>query len=213
MWLQITQRAPSLNRNPSSNIWWLINGNQRKFINEYLMWTEKQVLVKKYTNGLNMALLLRVWFEKQSMELKYTYSVVKELFRMSWFLKRIIRTVFWDIKWPIAIGFLGKCAIINSAFYWHFLRQNLPYLLYDIRILVRKNVLRSKTQYVNIHNIWEYITINHSQVNNYFMSDTNILKQENVCIQVFKGYIYWRMFVFVIFISHTEKQGVQVNTY
>ena len=40
------QCAPDLNRDLSSNFWWLRSANHMKFIEEYVMWLEKHALVK-----------------------------------------------------------------------------------------------------------------------------------------------------------------------
>ena len=46
-------------------------------------------------------------------------------------VKKVMLTVFWDMKGPITIDFLEKDATVNSASYSQLklLRQNSPYLL------------------------------------------------------------------------------------
>ena len=53
------QNDNKLNRGLSSNFWELRSANHVKFTEEFVMYTEKHILVKKmFTNELNMGLLL-----------------------------------------------------------------------------------------------------------------------------------------------------------
>ena len=64
-WRKIKQNALGLNRGLSWNSWLLRSANNVKIIEEYVMCSEKNVLVKKmFTNGLNMSLLLQARVEK-----------------------------------------------------------------------------------------------------------------------------------------------------
>ncbi len=55
-----SNNAPGLNRGLSSNYWWLRIANHMKFTEEWIICTEKHVLVKKiFTNEQNMSLHLQ----------------------------------------------------------------------------------------------------------------------------------------------------------
>ena len=76
---------------------------------------------------MKMSLPIGIWSEKQSMKL--TDFPVKKAFLGSKSFKKIIATVFKDMKKTITIDFHAKDTIANSASYCLLLWQNSPYLL------------------------------------------------------------------------------------
>ena len=74
--------------------------NHVKFTEECMMHTKKHVLCHKkmFTNGLNKPKLKR-----QSMLWKHTDSPVMKRFQTQQFIKKVILTVFCNIKGPITI--------------------------------------------------------------------------------------------------------------
>ena len=125
-WWQIKQSPPGLNRGLSSNFWWLRSAHHEKFTEECVMHTEKHVLVKRmFTNEQNMGLPQLTWVEKTVHWMETHRPSNKE---KVW----IMLIVFWNMKGPIIIDFLEKASIVNRVYYYHILRQNLPYLLNDL---------------------------------------------------------------------------------
>ena len=59
--------------------------------------------------------------KRQSMEWKH--PLVKKKFNTKWSVKKVMLTVFLDMKGPITIDFLEKGATVNSASYCQFLKQ------------------------------------------------------------------------------------------
>ena len=78
------------------------------------------------------------------MEWKYTDSPVRKKFQAQWLVKKVMLTVFWNMKGPIHIDSLEKDATVNSAFYNQLLRQNSSYLL-NVTVLYI---------YIYVYNIW-----------------------------------------------------------
>ena len=75
-----------------------------------------------FTNGLNVGFLLRAQI-KQSVHWVETHCFTGN-FLAQWSVKKLMLTVFWDIKGPfITIDFLEKGATVNSASYCQILRQ------------------------------------------------------------------------------------------
>ena len=63
-----------------------------------------------------------------SMEWKHTDTLVKKKFWVQQSVKKVMLTVFLDMKGPIIIDFLEKGAVVKSASYCQLLTQNSPYL-------------------------------------------------------------------------------------
>ena len=95
------QSAPSLNRALSSNFWWLRSTNHVTFTEEYVMCMEIHTNVYKQNKHV---FELKRW----SMKWKHTNSPVKKKSQAQWSEKKIILTVFWDMKGPITIDFFEK---------------------------------------------------------------------------------------------------------
>ena len=55
--------------------------------------------------------------KRQFMEWKHSDSMVKKKFQAQQSIKKIILTVFLDMKEPITIEFFEKGAVVNSASY------------------------------------------------------------------------------------------------
>ena len=70
----------------------------------------------------------------QSIERKHTDSSVKKMFLARTSVKKVMLTVFWDMKGLISIDFLEKKATVNRVSYCLLLRQNSLYLLNDSRM-------------------------------------------------------------------------------
>ena len=66
------------------------------------------------------------------MEWKHTDFPVKKKFWAQQSGKKMMLTVFWNMKEPITIDFREKAATVNSTSYCQLLRQNSPYLLNDL---------------------------------------------------------------------------------
>ena len=78
------------------------------FPEQWVMCTVKHILVKRmFTSGLYIDLPLWACIKK-------TLYGVETHWPSS---KKIMITVFWDMKWPITIEFLKKEATVNSACY------------------------------------------------------------------------------------------------
>ena len=67
--------------------------------------------------------------KKKSIEWKCTDSQVKKKFREQYSVKKVMLTVFWDMKGLITIDFLEKVATVNNASYCKLLSQNAPFQL------------------------------------------------------------------------------------
>ena len=61
------------------------------------------------------------------------YVEMKKI-RVQWSVKRVMLTVFWDVKGKVTINFLGKGATVSSSSNCQFLRQNSSYLLNDPQV-------------------------------------------------------------------------------
>lgn len=61
--------------------------------------------------------------KQQSMQWKHTASPVKKKFRAQRSVKKVMLTVFWDVKGPITISFLEKGTTVNSENYCQLLQQ------------------------------------------------------------------------------------------
>ena len=114
-WRQINQIA---HRAFSSNLWWLRSAKHVKFTVSCEMYTENHVLIKKmFTNGLNIGLPFRAWVKKWFMEWKHTDFPVKKRLLAQQSVKKVMMTVFWDMKELPIINFLEKGATVNSVSY------------------------------------------------------------------------------------------------
>ena len=72
--------------------------------------------------------------KRKSMEWTHIDFLVKKRFWMQLSVKKVMLTVFLDLKEPTTIDFLEKAATVNNAFYCQLLGQNSPYLLNDLCI-------------------------------------------------------------------------------
>ena len=106
--------------------------NHVKFT-ECAMYTEKPVLIKKC---LQIGLLLEPESKRQSLEWKHIDSPAKKKFRIQHSVKKVMLTVFCDMKGTITIDFLEKDTTVNSTSYCQLLRQKSPYSPNDIRIYI-----------------------------------------------------------------------------
>ena len=118
-WQQIKHSTSILNRSLSSNFYWLRSANNVKFTEEYLWCMEKPVVVKEiFTNS----------FVTQSLSWKCSPTLPKRKnIQVQQSVKKVMLTVFGDMKGPITIDFLEKDVTINSTSNC----QNSPYLLND----------------------------------------------------------------------------------
>ena len=123
------QSGSGLNRNLSSNLWWLRNANHVRFTEESMMCVVKHVLVKKC---LQMGLPLWAGVENAAYGLEALWLSSKE----KWSVKKVMLTEFWDMKGPITIDLLEKGAGVNNSSYCQLLRRNSPYLLTYIYIYI-----------------------------------------------------------------------------
>ena len=79
-----------------------------------------------FTNG--WLRWLRAWVENTDYRLETYLPPVKKKFLEQRSVKKVILTVFWNMKEPITLDFLEKkVATINKAFYCLFLRTPLPH--------------------------------------------------------------------------------------
>ena len=89
-----------------------------KFIDEWVMCTEKYVLVQKMlTNWPPWA-----WVEKTVDGVETHWLSGKKKFHAQQLTKNVMLTVFWDLKGPITIDFLEKGTTVNSASYCQVLK-------------------------------------------------------------------------------------------
>ena len=134
-WQKIKQDAPGFNRGFffSSKLWLLRIHKSCEIYRR--MCTEKQVLVKIIYKGDKQGFTITNQCQTEFMEWKHTDSLVQKRFWVKQSLKKVMLTVFWDMKEPITIHFLVKCATVNRAFYYKLLWQNSP-LLNDHRIYI-----------------------------------------------------------------------------
>ena len=85
-----------------------------KYTEECVMGMEKLAFVKK--NPYKWAKLwLKPGLKRQLMEWKHIDFPVNKKFQAQHSVKKMMLTVFWDIKGPITIIFLKKGATINRA--------------------------------------------------------------------------------------------------
>ena len=71
---------------------------------------------------------------------KKFFCFLPKKFRTQWSVKKMMLTVFWDMKGPIISDFLEKGTTVNSAFVCLLLRQHSPYLLNDPSLIYKKNL-------------------------------------------------------------------------
>ena len=103
-----------IHRDLSSNICWLKRSSHVKFTEEWVMHSEKYALVKKiFTNGLNTG-FPQVWVK--TVKWKHNDSQVKKKFWAKQSVKKVMLTVFYDIKKPITVDFLEKGTTVNKCF-------------------------------------------------------------------------------------------------
>ena len=107
------QSALGLNRDLSSNFWWLRCVNHVN-TEECVIFTEKYILVK---NCLEMDLPLWPQLKKQSMEWKHTDFLVKKKFQAQQSVIKVILTVLLDMKGSMIIDFLKTVKTVNRASY------------------------------------------------------------------------------------------------
>ena len=101
------------------------------------MCVEKHVLAKEiFTIQWKVGLLQWTETKRQSMEWKHTNFPIMKKFWVQWSVKKVMLSVFWDMKELLTIDFLEKVATANSGSYCQLLRQNLPYLLNVIYIYI-----------------------------------------------------------------------------
>ena len=100
----------------------------------YGIYGEACLSQKIFSNHLNMG-LPQARVKKQSIELKHINSPGKEKFLAQLSIKKVMLTIFWDIKGPLIIDFIEKVVIVNRAYFGKHFGQNSPYLLNVHRIL------------------------------------------------------------------------------
>ena len=71
------------------------------------------------------------------MEWKHINSLVKKTCQVQQSIKKVMLTVFSDMKETMTIDFLEKGTTVISASYYQLLRQNSPYLLIYLNSLLR----------------------------------------------------------------------------
>ena len=71
------------------------------------------------------------WAIHKSMEWKYNDSLAKRMFWAQWSVKKVLLTVYLDMKGSMTIDFLKKGSTVNSAFSRQLLKQNYSYSLTD----------------------------------------------------------------------------------
>ena len=95
---------------------------------------------KIITNGLTWVCHFKPESKKRkSIEWKHIGSSEKNKSWVPLSAKKVMLTIFWDMKGPIIIDFFEKGATVNSAFYRQFFRQSLLYLLHDLCIYIWKD--------------------------------------------------------------------------
>ena len=82
---------------------------------------------KVFTSRLNMVCHFMPDLKRQFMERKHTDSPLKKIFHVQQSVKKVMLTVFLDMRDPITIDFLEKGETVNSASYCWLLRQKSPY--------------------------------------------------------------------------------------
>ena len=102
-----------------TNFCWLRSAKHVKFTEEYVMCTKKHVLIKnnvyKFTKH-RFATTSLSWKDSQLSE--NTLSLRKrKKFLVPQSVKKIMLTVFWQMKGSMTIDFLIKGSSVNSAFY------------------------------------------------------------------------------------------------
>ena len=109
-----------VNRGLLSIFWWLRRGNHVQFIEECTMCTEKKVLVKKCLQ------MYQTWVchykPESKRHRKNSDFSAKKKFRAQLPVKKIMLTVFWDMK-RFGVFFISKVATVNSVSYNQLLRQ------------------------------------------------------------------------------------------
>ena len=75
------------------------------------------------------------WVCHYEPKLKHTNSPAKKKFRAQQSMKKVMQTVFLDMKGPIATDFFEKGAVAHSASNSKLFKQNSPHLLNDPRII------------------------------------------------------------------------------
>ena len=74
--------------------------------------------------------------------------------------KKVMQTVFCDMKGPMTIDFLEKGTTVNSASYCQFLKENSPYLLNNLHSFMHTNSNRQIHIYIlTNYNRYKNITI------------------------------------------------------
>ena len=102
-------------------------------IEECVMCIENHVLVKKNLQIGYIGLPLKAWV-KRSMERKH-WLTGKEKLLGATATKYVISAVFCDMKRVVTIDLHEKGAIVNSASYCQFQRQNSPYSLNETPLI------------------------------------------------------------------------------
>ena len=124
--------APGSNRSLTTNYWYLKSVNHVKLTEECVMYIEKHILVNRNVYKWAKHVFFfphKLTSKRQSMNWKpNTDFSVKKKFWMKGLVKKVMLTVFYDIKGSITIDFLKKCATVNSILYYQLLMQNSPYL-------------------------------------------------------------------------------------
>ena len=82
-------------------------------------------------------------------------DLAKKMFWVQWSVKKVLLTVFWNMKGPVTIDFLEKGTTINSVSLKFCLPQNSPNLLNDHCIYI----------YIYIYNVrWKGLKSNDKAV-------------------------------------------------
>ena len=85
-----------------------------------------------FTNGVNIGFPLWAWVE-QTVHGKETRFQVKKMFWTQLSVKKLMPTVFCDMKGPIIIDFHEKITTVNRVYYYRLFSQNSAYLLNESR--------------------------------------------------------------------------------
>ena len=114
------QCYPCMNRVLPEKPWWLRSADHMIFTEEYVMWTESSKNVtKRALHGFATRSLSR----KSSLWSRNTDSPVRKKNRAQRTVKKIMLTIFLNMKRPLTMNFLKKDASVNSDSYWQLLKQ------------------------------------------------------------------------------------------
>ena len=115
----IKQCVPDLNWDLAWNFCWMWSVNQIKFREECAILVKKNVymwakhkFVMRSLSGKDIP-----WIGKS-----LTFQQIKK-FHVQWSIKKVLLTIFWDMKGPVTIDFLEKGVTVKNASYWEHQRQ------------------------------------------------------------------------------------------